>query len=674
MKTIVRLFSFFIVLLVMCGTIMTVSARAEIVLIDGLKLGRRHQGSIGLGVPDRGGNSFIILKQYNNNCGPTSVEMLLHYYGIDATLADVWREGGIHNVDFGAFPGELKQALNRLGIPSRLLNERSANYTPFDSLERKIRESRPPIVLLRQGDRFYHYVVVVGYDDSGGGSYLTADPNGDFKWYSRQELIPQWNLTKDTGNAAVGAFVGGAQFIGGAVPYTMISPDVAPTSHVRPLWSQMEAFQLAGKVQFFGKIRDWTRTVTFPQPFDDYRLSLLRPIQWNPLEGINVNLGHVSVENSWKRGDRQVKMEGRIEDAWLTQGFGWVVVRAYSRTPPLIPSRFEVTGVTDGDRIPSGDTKTITVTVYSDDDRRVPGVKIQIVDGELGGTQIDNADKEISLSPLLISFSNSKVHKTDSNGRVKANMYTGSSGTANFTVIVDGLGRRTVDFTVVERRFTFERNREHRGTFQAFCLGRFTDWVTWTKHVDVPSGTIKSSVTVKETSSSSRANLKDWKWHDSNTVKVWGRIRNGGCWGRYEWIKFKVEGTYTGTAPERPVNGAPPLTSEFDTLSEYWQDLSQVPLQTELLTNYPNPFNPETWIPYQLADAAEVEISIYAADGKLVRSLSLGHQSAGVYTSHSRAAHWDGKNEFGEPVASGIYFYTLTAGEFTATRKMLILK
>ena len=101
---------------------------------------------------------------------------------------------------------------------------------------------------------------------------------------------------------------------------------------------------------------------------------------------------------------------------------------------------------------------------------------------------------------------------------------------------------------------------------------------------------------------------------------------------------------------------------------------SLTPKETALLPNYPNPFNPETWIPYQLAEPTEVAVSIYAIDGKLVRRLELGHQQVGIYESRSRAAYWDGKNEFGEPVASGVYFYTLTAGDYTAIRKMLIMK
>ena len=96
--------------------------------------------------------------------------------------------------------------------------------------------------------------------------------------------------------------------------------------------------------------------------------------------------------------------------------------------------------------------------------------------------------------------------------------------------------------------------------------------------------------------------------------------------------------------------------------------------ENALLANFPNPFNPETWIPYQLAKPAEVTITIYAIDGQVVRQLVLGHQTEGMYQSRSRAAYWDGKNEFGEPVASGVYFYRLTAGDFTATRKMLIRK
>ena len=101
---------------------------------------------------------------------------------------------------------------------------------------------------------------------------------------------------------------------------------------------------------------------------------------------------------------------------------------------------------------------------------------------------------------------------------------------------------------------------------------------------------------------------------------------------------------------------------------------SLIPEETALLHNYPNPFNPETWIPYQLAAPAEVTLTIYDMNRQVVRHLALGHQAAGMYRNRSRATYWDGRNHLGESVASGLYFYTLTAGEFTATRKMLILK
>ena len=98
------------------------------------------------------------------------------------------------------------------------------------------------------------------------------------------------------------------------------------------------------------------------------------------------------------------------------------------------------------------------------------------------------------------------------------------------------------------------------------------------------------------------------------------------------------------------------------------------PQDTLLAQNFPNPFNPETWIPYQLSKATEVKIDIYDISGHLVRSLDLGWQPVGAYMTPSSAAYWDGKNAVGERVASGIYFYTLQTSDFAATRRMVILK
>ena len=101
---------------------------------------------------------------------------------------------------------------------------------------------------------------------------------------------------------------------------------------------------------------------------------------------------------------------------------------------------------------------------------------------------------------------------------------------------------------------------------------------------------------------------------------------------------------------------------------------SLTPKETELLSNYPNPFNPETWIPYRLAEDAFVTLTIYDSKGQVVRTLEIGHRIAAAYENRSKAIYWDGKNDVGETVASGVYFYTLTAGDYSATRKMVILK
>ena len=98
------------------------------------------------------------------------------------------------------------------------------------------------------------------------------------------------------------------------------------------------------------------------------------------------------------------------------------------------------------------------------------------------------------------------------------------------------------------------------------------------------------------------------------------------------------------------------------------------PEKTQLLANYPNPFNPETWIPYELATDTDVRITIYNTQGVVIRTLQFGHQSAGYYTGRDRAAYWDGRNALGEQVASGLYFYQLETDEMSLMRKMVILK
>ena len=131
----------------------------------------------------------------------------------------------------------------------------------------------------------------------------------------------------------------------------------------------------------------------------------------------------------------------------------------------------------------------------------------------------------------------------------------------------------------------------------------------------------------------------------------------------------------------QPLIGVEPMeyTVTVEDVKQGWIQLPaliayEIPAETALLYNYPNPFNPETWIPYQLAEEADVTLMIYDMNGQLIRRLAVGHQAAGMYQSRNRAAYWDGRNQLGESVASGLYFYTLRAGEFSATRRMLILK
>jgi hypothetical protein len=100
--------------------------------------------------------------------------------------------------------------------------------------------------------------------------------------------------------------------------------------------------------------------------------------------------------------------------------------------------------------------------------------------------------------------------------------------------------------------------------------------------------------------------------------------------------------------------------------------VENLPKAFALMQNYPNPFNPETWIPYQLTGPADVSISIYNVNGQMVRQLDLGSKLPGHYTDKSRAAYWDGKNKAGEEIASGLYFYSIVAGDFSAIRRMVV--
>ncbi len=136
---------------------------------------------------------------------------------------------------------------------------------------------------------------------------------------------------------------------------------------------------------------------------------------------------------------------------------------------------------------------------------------------------------------------------------------------------------------------------------------------------------------------------------------------------------------FSGTSGNAALNMAEvslTLINDNGSAPEELKDYAEIMVtkQIALLQNYPNPFNPETWLPYQLADAGDVKIQIYDVSGRLVRTLTLGYKHAGYYQDKASAAYWNGRNETGEKSASGVYFYSIQAGNFTATRKMLLIE
>ena len=125
---------------------------------------------------------------------------------------------------------------------------------------------------------------------------------------------------------------------------------------------------------------------------------------------------------------------------------------------------------------------------------------------------------------------------------------------------------------------------------------------------------------------------------------------------------------------EAAPNKSPHLEIAIQLLRHYLSIANQSVQDTKLLPNYPNPFNPETWIPYQLSEESTVTVKIYDVSGSLVRTIEVGHKPVGYYLTRERAVYWDGRNENREPVSSGVYFYTLNTDTYTQTRRMVIVK
>ena len=379
---------------------------------------------------------------------------------------------------------------------------------------------------------------------------------------------------------------------------------------------------------------------------------------------------------------------GNINPTLVTtnaQGQATATFRAnpYSGTPrPGGVSSPKITAtVVDNPEVKAEATLTVTYTVgglsstgiYRNEIRSGQYFDFEFTVRSQSGTPLSGVSVSVSESDSEIRFT-SLSGTTDSSGEWVTRMQSKGKGSASFTARVPGSSlSKTVHLTVLPWIREATRDVKH----DAGC--RNAGWLARSYNFDFPGKVV--SYTIREEASwsqgSSDYNRTDdyISWNNDFRVVVKYNLFQDNCRHGESWAKIWVDGSYEETADS--FAGAPSLPSQ-----RYEEDLSlvaahpqmQLPAENALLPNYPNPFNPETWIPYHLSEPADVTLSIYSADGKLVRTLALGHQPAGVYENKSRAAYWDGRNAMGERVASGLYFYTLTAGDFAATGKMLIMK
>ena len=176
--------------------------------------------------------------------------------------------------------------------------------------------------------------------------------------------------------------------------------------------------------------------------------------------------------------------------------------------------------------------------------------------------------------------------------------------------------------------------------------------------------------------------LLRWKADDNEFISDYTITRYIGQTGSMPYLRYTLEpgvNQFIDTDVEEEATYTYQVTVHFLSGAELKSELFTVTVlpvikKTALLQSYPNPFNPDVWIPYELENQDSVVIEIYNAAGQLVCTLDLGTQPRGQYISKSKAAHWDGRTFFGERAASGVYFYVLKTGKFAATRKMVILK
>ena len=321
---------------------LTLKRKDGIVLIKGLSI------PYGQSLPNKGGNAFIPLQQpTDETCGPTSLEMVLHYYGKWVTMGEIFDKGGIHTVYFGTTPSEMKQALNKLGVPARYHDEDTSGYSsfPLAHLRTYVSQNRPPCILIRVPEG-YHWVVVVGYNTKTN-EFLLADPgprnpdgSGEFWWVSQDNLKNAWNFERDLEGGRT-SFSRGFNYgfdldwIDLATlavdPYTAIVPDDAPTREFPGMWSEMKSFRMTGTGRVFGITRGWEKTIEFNNKFDLYKATSIEDL---------LSTGDAELNGHDPVGTKSVNLWGRIEDGLTFRGKMHVIVRTYrTEESPAAPAQ-----------------------------------------------------------------------------------------------------------------------------------------------------------------------------------------------------------------------------------------------------------------------------------------------------------------------------------------------
>ena len=276
-----------------------------------------------------GDSHFILLDQFDNTCGTTSAEMILHYYAKEVGQGDIWEAGDVHRVEAGSFPGELREALTDLGVPATWYHQLTLNHLKY-----YVRQNRPPIILLRF-DNVLHYVVVVGYNTYG--DFLVADPNNVFRWLTSDEMRRSWSLdSPGIPNDRYSVENGFEKFgLEVAVPFVDvltggengIVPKYAPTHQFPVNWSELTAHEINGDHDWNPLVRTryWERTFNFAYDFADYKVSSIKPVSVSSALGT----AEAYIQGHEKIGSNKVRVWGRIEYGRITRGKIWVLVRAY---------------------------------------------------------------------------------------------------------------------------------------------------------------------------------------------------------------------------------------------------------------------------------------------------------------------------------------------------------